>query len=138
MNTPPERISVVRRWLVKAGNDLRNAQHTLTLPDPECPLDTVCFHAQQCAEKSMKALLTSEQISFEKTHDLGQLLFLCKPLPELVRELEEMKDLTHYAVDVRYLEFPMEEIKREEAVRAVALADRAYKIIQRQLESMLG
>lgn len=136
MNTRPERVNVARHWLVKAGHDLINAQHTLTLPDPECPLDTVCFHAQQCAEKSLKALLTSKQISFEKTHDLGQLLFLCGSMPELVRELEELKDLTHYAVDVRYFEFPMEDIKREEAVRAVALADRAYKVIQRQLESI--
>lgn len=137
MSAPPELVSVVRRWLIKARNDLKNARHTLTLPDPDCPLDTVCFHAQQCAEKSLKAVLTFERIAFEKTHDLGQLLFLCKPMPELVRELEELKDLTHYTVDVRYLEFPMEEIKREEAVRAVVLAERAYEAIQRRLTSLL-
>ena len=55
MSAPPELIALVRQWLQKASHDLINAEHTLKLPDDECPLDTVCFHAQQCAEKYLKA-----------------------------------------------------------------------------------
>ena len=29
-----------------------------------------CFHAQQCAEKYLKAILISRQVAFSKTHDL--------------------------------------------------------------------
>jgi len=63
---------VAREWIAKAENDLVNAAHTLTL-DARCPTDTVCFHAQQCAEKYLKALLTFRGADFAKTHDLEAL-----------------------------------------------------------------
>ena len=59
MNEPPESLRWVRQWIEKAEGDLRNAEHTLTL-EQDCPLDTVCFHAQQCAEKYLKALRESD------------------------------------------------------------------------------
>ena len=40
------------RWLEKADHDLVTAKQTLLLPDG--PTDTVCFHAQQAAEKALK------------------------------------------------------------------------------------
>jgi len=39
-----EQVAVVREWVGKAENDLKNATHTLKL-GKECPTDTVCFHA---------------------------------------------------------------------------------------------
>ncbi|MDA0837618.1 MAG: HEPN domain-containing protein [Planctomycetota bacterium] len=44
-----------RQWLRKARNDLLNADNNLTAN--EIPLDTVCFHCQQAAEKILKAYL---------------------------------------------------------------------------------
>jgi hypothetical protein len=44
-SSTPERedvLAVVREWVEKAENDLKNAVHTLKLGD-ECPTDTVCF-----------------------------------------------------------------------------------------------
>ena len=138
MSTPPENVEVVRHWLTKAANDLKNAEHTLTLPDPECPLDTVCFHTQQCAEKALKALLVSRGIPIEKTHNIGQLLYLCRPGSEWVEELEELGELTHYAVDIRYAEPPPEKIDRQEAIWAVGLARQAFEAVQRQLAPFLS
>lgn len=138
MSTPPENVEVVRHWLTKAANDLKNAEHTLTLPDPECPLDTVCFHAQQCAEKALKALLVSRGIPIEKTHNIGQLLYLCQPESAWVEKLEGLGKLTHYAVDTRYAGSPSEEIDRQEAIWAVGLARRAFDEVQRQLASFLS
>jgi hypothetical protein len=42
MSARPEQIDVVRQWVDKADNDLKNAVHTLTM-GVDCPLDTVCF-----------------------------------------------------------------------------------------------
>lgn len=70
-----QRIVVCREWLLKADNDLTNASHTLKL-GASCPTDTVCFHAQQCVEKYLKAVLVLEGIDFPKTHDLETLLSL--------------------------------------------------------------
>ena len=69
MPVPNPLISVIREWIVKADNDLRNAAHTLTL-GVDCPTDTVCFHAQQCVEKYIKALLVFRATPFQKTHDI--------------------------------------------------------------------
>jgi HEPN domain-containing protein len=61
-------IAVIREWLLKAEHDLLTAAHTLTL-GVECPTDTVCFHAQQCVEKHIKALLVFRATPFPKTRD---------------------------------------------------------------------
>ena len=60
---------MIRLRVEKAEHDLRNAEHTLTI-EQDCPFDTVCFHAQQCAEKYLKALLVWKGIPFPKTHNL--------------------------------------------------------------------
>jgi HEPN domain-containing protein len=49
---------------------LKTAAHTLTLRQ-DSPTDTVCFHAQQCVEKHLKALLVLRAIVFPKTHDIS-------------------------------------------------------------------
>lgn len=133
MSEPPD-PAAVQAWLTKAAHDLKNAEHTLRLPDPECPLDTVGFHAQQCIEKSIKAYLTARQVLFEKTHDLGQLVYLCRAEDGLVRELEGVKGLSHYAVDLRYADALSEEPSRAEAKEAVVLARKAHEAITRRLK----
>jgi HEPN domain-containing protein len=55
----PEPISAARvaaEWVKKAEDDLKTAAHTLKL-GKTCPTNTVCFHAQQCVEKYLKAYL---------------------------------------------------------------------------------
>lgn len=44
-----------RAWLRKVDSDLLNVENNLAAG--RVPWDTVCFHAQQAAEKSLKALL---------------------------------------------------------------------------------
>ena len=65
MSESPERSEIIRQWVRKAENDLRNAEHTLTMKEG-CPFDLVCFHAQQCAEKYLKAWLVFLGIGFQK------------------------------------------------------------------------
>jgi HEPN domain-containing protein len=65
--------------------------------------DGVCFHAQQAAEKMLKALLVVRGIPFHKTHQLTYLLDLLQTSDgcgEAVRESAEK--LQSYAVEVRY------------------------------------
>ena len=69
MPAPDPVITVVREWLRKADHDLTAAAHLLTL-GADCPTDTVGFHAQQCAEKCIKALLVFRATPFPRTHDI--------------------------------------------------------------------
>ena len=83
------------------------------------PWDTVCFHAQQGAEKYLKALLTQYGVAFPKIHDLTELVALlpvgaCPALPPGILEV-----LNPYAIETRYPGV-WEPIERDEALRAVA------------------
>jgi len=94
-------LVVVREWMEKAENDFKNAAHTLKL-GKECPTDTVCFHAQQCVEKYVKALLVFKGVDFPKTHDLEKLLSLLPAPIRLSLTVEEQGKLTDYATHARY------------------------------------
>jgi HEPN domain-containing protein len=91
------------QWFGKAGNDLRAAEMLLAGEDP--PLDVVCFHCQQAAEKYLKGLLAGAGLPFPPVHDLGRLLTRLdsEGFPaESLRDLAEA--LNPYAVEVRYPE----------------------------------
>ncbi len=74
--------------------------------------ETFGFHAQQAAEKLLKAALLAGGVVCPRTHRLGDLLDLGYdrglPLPE---EFEELNRLTPFAVEYRY-EFYAEEVER--------------------------
>jgi HEPN domain-containing protein len=53
----------------KAEDDYRVAQREFAAED-QPSFDAACFHAQQCVEKLMKAVLISRQVLAPKTHDL--------------------------------------------------------------------
>ena len=61
---------LTNEWIAKAEGDHATAARELqVLQNPN--YDAVCFHAQQCAEKYLKARLQEMGISFGKTHDLS-------------------------------------------------------------------
>ena len=123
MSEPSARLDVVRQWVDHAERDLTNARHTLTMADEDCPFDTVCFHAQQCAEKYLKALLTLQSVPFPKVHDLREIVALIPSgLLSRVDDLE-LERLTPYAVETRYPGF-RDDFTREEAQEAVEAAER--------------
>jgi HEPN domain-containing protein len=131
MPTPKAVITALREWLVKAENDLQTAAHTLTL-GADCPRDTVCFHAQQCVEKYLKALLVYRATPFPKTHDIRLLRGLLPPRrrPKLDRKVPDR--FTEYATVTRY-PGGGPEIPLAEARQAVAIARRVRKEVRRQL-----
>lgn len=117
-----ETLRVIRQWVEKAENDLKNATHTLKL-GRDCPTDTVCFHAQQCVGKYLKALLVWEGKDISKTHHIDALM---RMLPATLRpDLSpyEQALLTDYAVSTRY-PGDYDAIPLSEAKRAVQLARR--------------
>lgn len=128
MSEKPENIRVVRQWVEMAEHDLRNAQHTLTLKE-DCPSDTVCFHAQQCVEKYLKALLLVHSVDFPKTHDLRVLMQLVSLHVELGLEMSEIVALNRYTVEARY-PGDWEPITRDDAEEAVATARKAREAVR--------
>ena len=88
-------------WLRKADHDLLNIQNNLAAR--EIPWDTVCFHAQQAAEKILKAFLVFHGRDLSKTHDLVALLARCADCEAGLAGLEsDCRTLTSYGVAARY------------------------------------
>lgn len=95
-------MRVVSNWIKKAESDLKNI--ALVLPARDAPLDTVCFHAQQAAEKYIKALLTFLGIPFPKTHDLPELVLLLPADSQVRNEVGDLSELADAGVTSRYPE----------------------------------
>lgn len=90
-----------RAWVEKAEEDFALAKSSLQRKKPL--LTGACFHAQQCAEKYMKALLVSKKAIFPKTHDLLMLNNLCSEAGILLEiDPKLLNTLTDYAVRTRY------------------------------------
>lgn len=87
-------------WLRHAKSDLAVASQSRT---PDVLLETLCFHAQQAVEKSIKAVLLYNGIKFPYTHDIARLITILVdagiPWP---KALDEASRLTGYAVETRY------------------------------------
>ena len=121
----------VQRWLDKAFNDLRLAK--LALNDEPPMTDEACFHAQQCAEKSLKAFLAFKGKHPPRIHSLEQLTFRCAKLD---REFTKLKNLvvglSDYAVTARY---PDDNYiaTQDEARQAVANAERVWTFVNEKL-----
>jgi HEPN domain-containing protein len=65
--------------------------------------DAVCFYAQQCAEKYLKAFLQENQLDVPKTHKLLDLLKLCKEVDSSLEILlPDLREIERFSVNVRY------------------------------------
>lgn len=88
------------KWFRKAENDLLVIKNNMA--SDEIPLDACCFHAQQAAEKYMKAYLVSRQIYFPKIHDVQALLNLCISMNSSFNQIiEPALRLSDYAIAPR-------------------------------------
>jgi HEPN domain-containing protein len=88
-------------WIERAEGDWKVAQREMQAADPVW--NVVCFLAQQCAEKYLKAFLEEQGIPFEKTHDLMVLLDLTGgQLPDLEAMRPQLAYLSPFAITARY------------------------------------
>ncbi|MFZ5821911.1 MAG: HEPN domain-containing protein [Chloroflexota bacterium] len=117
-------------WIQKAESDILVAEKLLRgrkLPAN----DAICFHAQQCAEKYLKALLQEHGKHIPKLHDLGELLNLVVSFdPACQFLLTDLETLNDYAVDFRY---PGAFATRDEARAAVKAAQAVREFLRQRL-----
>jgi len=64
---------IAGEWVAKAEGDFAMMERECQAPDNP-NYDGICFHAQQCAEKYLKARLCEAKVTFGKIHDLVALL----------------------------------------------------------------
>ena len=112
----------VMQWIEKAEEDYqvaRSLKRSRSLPMH----NAVCFHAQQCVEKYLKAVLEKQGCPIRKIHALPVLLDQCAAFhPLLTGMRNDMVRLTVYAIEFRY---PGESATSEDAALAVSIMKRA-------------
>lgn len=117
------KIDLVRGWIKKAESDLTNAKMCV---EQNQAIDTACFHAQQAAEKLIKAYLVWQDIDFPYIHSLEKLIELCAqsdPSFQIIKTIGQ--ELTPYAVELRYDDefWPSLEVGREAFSAALQIRD---------------
>ena len=128
----PLQTEVVQAWLKRARSDLQLGKAALITPG--VLLEDACFHAQQCAEKALKALLLLRQISYPRTHSIEVLLDILKLKGEHVPEnVDETFILTEYAVQTRY-PGEWEPVTKKEAGEALGLARLVLSWVESRIE----
>jgi HEPN domain-containing protein len=89
-------------WVEKAEGDWRTARREFAVCEGP-NYDAVCFHAQQCAEKYLKARMIEGGLSIPRIHDLEALLNLLLPVePQWSWLMQPAITLSVMAVEVRY------------------------------------
>ena len=86
MSTTKTRHDLVLAWCEKGRRDFITAQNGLGDINEIFP-DIVCFHAQQAAEKYLKAYLVFLEEDFPKTHALEDLVLLAAVKDPAIRDL---------------------------------------------------
>ena len=118
-------------WAKKADDDLTIAGRELRVR--KSPVyDAVCFHAQQCAEKYLKAFLQESDREIPKIHNLIELLKLCTEIDASLGLLQtDLWMPERYAVRVRY---PGVSAEKEEAQAAYKVAKTIRDFVSQRLE----
>lgn len=123
---------VVSEWLAKAEEDYLFTEKLIG--DEESFFAPLCFHCQQAAEKYLKAYVVAHSLQFRKTHDLVEILELCKEKDKEFTQLDDdVRRLSGYYVDTRYpTTWPVGYIK-DDAFTAFAAAGRIREFIKTKL-----
>jgi HEPN domain-containing protein len=114
----------------RAEADYQTARSTLRRKQPYTHV--ACFHAQQCAEKCLKALLVARDQEIPKVHDLQTLNDMCSRAGVLLPiDADFLDSLSFFAVQARY---PGEDPTIEEAQEALEIA----RAVRRFARKFLG
>ena len=128
-------------WFRFADTDLALAEHALSM-HPQ-PLEAICYHCQQSAEKYLKGYLLFTGVEFPpKTHNLMQLCAMCSTYDSQFDNIQnKCSTLTVYGVQPRY----PDEIYIDEGLMQQALANakqiRSFEPlmeVRQQLEQAAG
>ena len=125
---------IYREWFEVADKDLASAEFLQKMKP--VPLEIICYHCQQCAEKYLKGFLAFKEEQITKTHDLVLLNKLYGRYDEGFEEIDEnCLLLTDFDVNMRY---PFHiEINKSDMKTAFSAAKRIKKFIFKNINSAI-
>ena len=127
-----DRLEQTRLWIRQARTDLGMAD--MVLASGQMDPDPACYHAQQAAEKALKAVLIFLQVQYPFTHDLDAIR---EQIPRgwgVREEFRNLKKLSDWSFKARYpggWALPT----RADATEATRLARAIYESVLRDLSA---
>ena len=105
-----------QEWFKFAAMDFSSAEY-LTKMKP-VPIEIICYHCQQSAEKYLKGYLVLFGVNPPKIHDLDELRKLCAKFSNAFSNIaDQCSDLTAYGVQPRYpMDLALEESDMKQAL----------------------
>ncbi|MEG1482152.1 HEPN domain-containing protein [Clostridium sp.] len=118
-------------WFEFARRDLESARFLIRM-DP-FPIEIICYHCEQSAEKYLKGFLILNGKKVEKTHDIVLLNNRCIKLNDKFKEIyDDCIELISYGVQVRY---PYQlDVDENDMLNAIESAERIEKFILSLIE----
>lgn len=112
-----DNLSRAQEWHKFAEMDLNSAKHLVNMR-PTPPLEVICYHCQQAAEKYLKGFLVLNSVKPPRTHDLDYLCRLCSGIADKFHNIaDDCSDLTAFGVKARYpLQIKLEDIDMRQAL----------------------
>jgi HEPN domain-containing protein len=122
---------VVAEWLKFSDRDLATAKHLYENMRP-IPLEIVCYHCQQSAEKALKAFLIYSKIKPVRTHNLVDLRDTCAEndtsFDEVIEKCEKLNDSSSQP------RYPYEiEITNSDAILALQDSEKINEFVKRKI-----
>ncbi|MYF99432.1 HEPN domain-containing protein [Candidatus Poribacteria bacterium] len=117
-------------WVKKAEGDYTTVM--LLQPSPISSKDVICFYAQQCIEKYLKAWWQESNIPIPRTHNLEDLLnLIISSRPSWGSWKSDFSTLTKHAVDFRY---PGRFATAEDAAHAIEICVKVREVVREALK----
>lgn len=136
LNLGNGRVVLAQKWLRHASQDDQACGLMLR---HKIPASVICFHAQQMAGKSLKAMVVFYAKKFEKVHDLWSIArTLIGVVPELQRLRAKLDNLSTYYIESRYPDDFERNIAATEARAAYKVAKAVYAIARRKISAPVG
>lgn len=122
-------------WIEKAEGDRDTALRELRARKRP-NYDAACFHAQQLAEKYIKAFLQENAFAIPYSHNLIDLMMLCGQADSSFLLLQnDLKSLEGYAIRFRY---PGQSADQTEAKTAIRIAENVRHFVLSRLTTGLA
>jgi len=128
-------IKEYKEWQRLADMDLKTAEYLKEMKP--LPIEIICYHCQQSAEKYLKGYLVFSGELPPKMHDLDELCKLCiKHSDSFSNIADNCSDLTAYGVQLRYpMELSLDEDDMKQALNgANKVKDFIIAIIKEKIE----
>ena len=125
-----DKKAIAQEWFEIANLDYESAKYLQNMQP--VPIEIICYHCQQTAEKYLKGFLAFHGKEVTKTHDLVLLNKLCQKIDAKFQQIaEDALLLTDYGVNIRY-PYPLE-LNEEDMQLALKNAGNIKSFVEKKI-----